>query len=569
MSTRAVISAPGSLDLRSYSEVLHWATQKTRPDMQSRSVSLKVYRWNTLIEKTGTFHLTLSGMENALNLLSLRFNDIPRGLKFVIVSWVLSRVFPLVTTSTINSQLQFTLTPNRKEKRKGVRLKVAIRGRQPLSLILKSISTSERRMSKSTQLTSVLGATGSKHGTRLNPEVRWVSNNSTSCNRTGCITTALANVEVYRRTFTSVNTPAFITKRRTGQLPVNPYSMNRVEINPGSYFTSEIYPNGDFFTMSQQVNTLLTQPDIAAGHLAVDENLLISTLRGRITATANISEDIATAHQTVGLLTKSFTRLATFLQLVSGGSPKSVLRFLGSAKGSTAFVKGLNQMKRGGLAGTRLLSQLWLEYRYGWLPLIQDVDSVMKAFQQYAGKGSDISRVSAKRTVSTESIRPVIYASNPDDSKRTRYYYENARTTCRMGIYYKMDQKMIATLSGLGLTSPTALAWELAPFSFVVDWFLPIGPALQAFSAFEGLTFVRGYKTYYTERTVFLNVDQSFSSADVKLKDTGKSYGKRITVTRSALTSFPGAVRPLLKNPFSFIHAANAAALIGVLLTRR
>jgi hypothetical protein len=136
-----------------------------------------------------------------------------------------------------------------------------------------------------------------------------------------------------------------------------------------------------------------------------------------------------------------------------------------------------------------------------------------------------------------------------------------------MGLYYKMDQKMLATLSGLGLTSPVALAWELVPFSFVVDWFLPIGPMLGAFSAFQGLTFVRGYKTYYTERTVFLNIDQTFSNADATWHEEGKIYGRRVSVTRVALTAFPGAVRPVLKSPFSVIHAANAAALLVQLLS--
>lgn len=564
MSIRSSISAPGSLDLLSYSEILHWATQKTRPGSRTRYAFLTVYRWHTQIEKTGTFHLKLDGIVNVLNLLVLRFGDTPHGLRFVITSWIASNTFPIVTTTAINSQLTFRFIPIEGVRR---RLVIVVRSSRSVALILKSIQLSEQRIFSKNALPAS-SATGKKHGPRLNPEVKSVDSTVVNCNILGCITTTLSKFEIYRRTYTSVNTPGFITKRRQGQLPVNPYTLSCVDIRPGTYDTSQMLTNGTFFTASYDVNRLLTQADIPTGHQSVDENLLIAKIRGRISATANIGEDIATAHQTTRMLGTTLNRFGTFLQLVSGGTPSGLRRFLGDAQGSNAFVKGVSQMRKGGLNGAILLSRLWLEYRYGWLPLVEDVSQVMTAFQQYAGKGSYIARVSGKRSKVSENIRAVAYASNPGSSTvRTRYYYENAKTTCRMGFSYKMDAKMLATLNGLGLTSPVSLAWDLVPFSFVVDWFLPIGPALSAISAFQGLTFVQGYKTYFTERTVFLNIDQSYSNADSTWRESGKSYGKRISVTRTALTSFPGAVRPELKNPYSFIHAANAAAIITLLLT--
>lgn len=563
MSTRSSISAPGSLDLLSYSEVLHWATEKTRPTSRIRNCFLTVYRWNTRIERTGNFNLTLSSMKSALDLLVLRFDDMPHGLRFEITSWTVSNTFPIVTTTSINGLLTFRFTPIKGER---LKLQIAMRRSEVPKLLLKSVFGSERR-ALGNRMTSVLGATGSKHAPRLNPETRQVKSTVTNCDIGGC-TTAFQMFEVYRRTYSSVNTPGFITKRRNGQLPVNPYTMSCVDIRPGSLDNSQILTNGTFFTSSYDVNRLLTQSDIATGHLVVDENLLISKIRGRISATANISEDLATMSQTTRLLTVNLLRFRQFLSLVTLGDPRGLSRFLGSARGNNVIVRAVSLMRKGGLSGTQLLSRLWLEYRYGWLPLIHDVQQSLTAFQQYAGKNSDVSRVSGKRSVTSDTVRSVIYASNPGSStKRTRYYYENAKTTCRMGLYYKMDQKMLATLSGLGLTSPVSLAWELVPYSFVVDWFLPIGPALNAFSAFEGLTFVRGYKTYYTERTVFLNIDQTYSNSDATWTDKGKSFGKRITVNRTALTAFPGPVKPVLKNPYSFIHAANAAALIVLLLS--
>lgn len=45
----------------------------------------------------------------------------------------------------------------------------------------------------------------------------------------------------------------------------------------------------------------------------------------------------------------------------------------------------------------------------------------------------------------------------------------------------------------LGLDDPLGLIWELTPYSFVVDWFLPVGQWLSSFRSIKGLTFQGGY----------------------------------------------------------------------------
>jgi hypothetical protein len=57
---------------------------------------------------------------------------------------------------------------------------------------------------------------------------------------------------------------------------------------------------------------------------------------------------------------------------------------------------------------------------------------------------------------------------------------------------------MTAELETLGLLNPLSLAWELLPYSFVIDWFLPIGDYLAATTASAGMTWVNGWSR--TER---------------------------------------------------------------------
>lgn len=45
----------------------------------------------------------------------------------------------------------------------------------------------------------------------------------------------------------------------------------------------------------------------------------------------------------------------------------------------------------------------------------------------------------------------------------------------------------VRTLNALGLANPLLTAWELTPFSFVVDWFMPISDILAYLSSNLGL----------------------------------------------------------------------------------
>ena len=39
----------------------------------------------------------------------------------------------------------------------------------------------------------------------------------------------------------------------------------------------------------------------------------------------------------------------------------------------------------------------------------------------------------------------------------------------------------------LGLVNPASVAWELIPFSFLVDWFLPVGKFLESYTDTVGM----------------------------------------------------------------------------------
>lgn len=49
----------------------------------------------------------------------------------------------------------------------------------------------------------------------------------------------------------------------------------------------------------------------------------------------------------------------------------------------------------------------------------------------------------------------------------------------------------------LGLVNPAAVAWELVPFSFLVDWFIGVGSWLNGLTDFVGLSLQKSFRTCY------------------------------------------------------------------------
>jgi hypothetical protein len=141
-------------------------------------------------------------------------------------------------------------------------------------------------------------------------------------------------------------------------------------------------------------------------------------------------------------------------------------------------------------------------------------------------------------------------------------------------LYYKVDDVFKNKMSQLGLNSPVSLAWELIPYSFVVDWFLPIGQALEDLSKFEGLVFDSGYKTQLTKTyiSVIFNSDEFVQEApgfSTRRRNTGNGSEELVKMDRTILTDFPKPNFPRLKNPITLIHAANAAALLVTRFSRK
>jgi len=236
--------------------------------------------------------------------------------------------------------------------------------------------------------------------------------------------------------------------------------------------------------------------------------------------------DLAEARKTVMMIAQDCRRVLTAYRAIRLGN------FAFAAK-----VLGLNLRK--GRHGTP--ADLWLELQYGWKPLIQAIHENAQTLAKPRQKNRLEVKASATRRATFESQRTT-----------SEGFVETWKCIGETRVVYKgiIQNEGLVAADTYGLLNPAEIAWELIPFSFVIDWFIPIGNMLSSLSASAGLAFAEGYRsTRYT--AVFT------SSRNGGLMEVAHFNFDRVPFTQFELPDLYGK-----SNPFSTPHVLNALALI-------
>lgn len=202
------------------------------------------------------------------------------------------------------------------------------------------------------------------------------------------------------------------------------------------------------------------------------------------------------------------------------------------------------------------MSGRWLELQYGWLPLIGDMYTIADAEIPTSGflRCSAVSR------------RVSVYREENSWNFNTGYRHDwnysiMTRATCAGFVEFDA----VASAAQFGLTNPALVAWEVIPFSFVVDWFLPVGDYL------EGLTALHGLKLTETSLTVHRMVKGTSTFTPGPASVRSNFYRRRGHTTYDQYLiertlGLPSLPLPKLESPFSVLRGLNAIALLRQLL---
>lgn len=127
--------------------------------------------------------------------------------------------------------------------------------------------------------------------------------------------------------------------------------------------------------------------------------------------------------------------------------------------------------------------ELWLEYNYGWKPLLSDIYTL--ANSMFIVPPYYLSRNVTMQFTPVEGEREYWSSNRTYVTSTTTFVKAKARATG----YITVDEPAMYSLAQMGITNPAAVVWESVPFSFVADWFLPIGDYINQMGAINGLTF--------------------------------------------------------------------------------
>lgn len=157
-------------------------------------------------------------------------------------------------------------------------------------------------------------------------------------------------------------------------------------------------------------------------------------------------------------------------------------------------------------------SGTWLEHSYGWSPLLSDIYTILNnTFEP----PSITAKARYKEIIIGEQDTNLIFLGSKLVVNSTEHVM-NVSITDQIDIH--LDSPAIQAASQYGLLNPAAVAWEAVPFSFVVDWFYPVGDFLSQLNTTGGLKLSNWYRTE-TLQGIYSNECQ------IRFSTYGQFYG--------------------------------------------
>lgn len=268
------------------------------------------------------------------------------------------------------------------------------------------------------------------------------------------------------KTITDVQTPGFHALQKCGKfLPLNPLTVETVDEMriPGvlNNYTSpnEAWHVGKLWDANYTVPIPDPNPDLL-------DAAVLAAAANAAAAEMDVLTFLAEFKKSVDLLGDLYRRFNKAMRSMARGA------------------RHRNDFKN---PSWKQLRQYWLEARYGVRPIVYDVFNVSNALSKtfengllLSGKGLQVEELDYSEDSGWHSINWAWDARTTFERTGKRKYRGKA--------YCLFDSERAATWG----FNPLVTAWELVPYSFVVDWFIDIGAWVQTLGpqlsgAYEGI----------------------------------------------------------------------------------
>lgn len=284
---------------------------------------------------------------------------------------------------------------------------------------------------------------------------------------------------VYSREYTKINTPERYHTRtgmvgtKDDRLRNNPYSRRLATSSNGTWFPANEYASKSGFTTNQLTSV---------------HNRAISKFRDELGAKASNLTALMEVNKSLQMIT------SRGLQLAKAARELKQLRLADAAR-TLAIPEDVKRDVIGRASKKHLFSGMWLEYWLGWAPMIGDIYTSVDVLQRPFPTDMIEVRATDTKPIQLGLVQREWFV----DRYINRYYsYQTGTVKCNVGLYGEIEilNSNLFLASQLGLTNPALTAWDLVPFSFVVNWFTPVSSFLAGMDLAPGMRINRGGRTY-------------------------------------------------------------------------
>lgn len=206
---------------------------------------------------------------------------------------------------------------------------------------------------------------------------------------------------------------------------------------------------------------------------------------------------------------------------------------------------------------SRDAAQRWLEVQYAWTPLLKDVNGALELLSK-----PSVEPLLFKVTGSVAETFNVVDDSKWQNRNQEMHITDGVRVAKAI-YYYAVTDPAAVLAQQIGL-NPAAAIWETIPWSFVIDWFLTIGTAIEAIDAWVGKQFVGGSHIEFVRGYQHSFLPLLAKQSAYGWQRVGNAYSKqqmKILFYRRTPVYRAPTVIPWIKNPLSTTHVVNAIAL--------
>lgn len=195
-------------------------------------------------------------------------------------------------------------------------------------------------------------------------------------------------------------------------------------------------------------------------------------------ASASLGASIAEGRSSLEMIASRAIMLRNAWKAVRRGDVVGAAKHLGIPPTSKRIPKPRGRQGPGKVSKKHYASATWLELHFGWAPLLGDIH--------------DACEVLSKPIFGSAKV----VASASDAYTRKNAGFPDGEASGKYGVRYEGEIQVsnpnLFLASRMGLVNPAAIAWELVPFSFVVDWFTNVGQFLSSLTDFAGTTWLGG-----------------------------------------------------------------------------